>query len=237
MTSEWVIRSSKKSAPQIAWTWSYGCAPSSSSTLRRMSWHFFLTAPAAGLALSRSKSISVCWRHPELGEQVVDHRRAVGIQDLALDRADPEMLERGVHLGRHLGHALVHHRLHALEHALRAEGAHVLHLVGEDGVLERDVRHHQRAGLALVRGVLDRRRTAGGGLDEVEAALALLDHHRGGGDALLAEQAELADPTRDVGHLVDGIGQRHHGEGGAGEDVQSGHQRCPPEEVPGVSGR
>ena len=67
---------------------------------------------------------------PELGEQVVDHRGAVGIQDLALDRADPQMLERGVHLGGHLGHALIHDRLHALEHALRAEGADVLHLVG-----------------------------------------------------------------------------------------------------------
>lgn len=54
----------------------------------------------------------------ELGEQVVDHLAAVGVQDLALDGADPEMLERGVHLGRHLGHALVDHRLHALEHAL-----------------------------------------------------------------------------------------------------------------------
>jgi hypothetical protein len=29
------------------------------SILRRMSWHFFLTAPGAGLASSRSKSISV----------------------------------------------------------------------------------------------------------------------------------------------------------------------------------
>jgi hypothetical protein len=28
-------------------------------------------------------------RHPEFGEQVVDHRGAVGIQDLALDGADP----------------------------------------------------------------------------------------------------------------------------------------------------
>jgi hypothetical protein len=94
-----------------------------------------------------------------------------------------------------------------------------LHLIGQDGVLERDVRHHQRAGFALVGGVLDRRRAAGGRLDEVKAALALLDHHRGGGDALLAEQAELPDPTRDVGHLVDGVGERHHREGGAGEDV------------------
>jgi hypothetical protein len=33
-------------------------------------------------------------RDPELGEQVVDHRSAVGIEDLALDRADPQMLER-----------------------------------------------------------------------------------------------------------------------------------------------
>jgi hypothetical protein len=166
-------------------------------------------------------------RDPELGEQVIDHRTAVGIQDLALDRADPEMLQRGVHLGRHLGHALVDHRLHAFQHAFGAEGAHVLHLIGKDRVLERDVRHHQRAGLALVGRVLDCRGTAGRGLDEVEAPLALLDHHRGGGDALLPEQAELADPPRDIGHLVDGIGQRHHGEGRAGEDVQSGHQRCP----------
>ena len=80
---------------------------------------------------------------PELGEQVVDHRRTIGIQDLALDGPDPEMLERRVHLGRHLGQALVDHGLHALEHALGAEGAHVLHLVGEDGVLERDVGHDQ----------------------------------------------------------------------------------------------
>ena len=120
---------------------------------------------------------------------------------------------------------------HALEHVLGAERAHVLHLVGEDGVLERDVRHDQRAGLALVGRVLDRRRAAGGGLDEVEAALALLDHHRGGRDALLAEQAELADPPRDVGHLVDGVGQRHHGEGGAAEDVERRHQRGPLEVV------
>jgi hypothetical protein len=94
-------------------------------------------------------------RHPELGEQVVDHRRAVGIQDLALDGADPEMLQRGVHLGCHLGHALIHHRLHALQHALGAKRAHVLHLVGEDGVLERDVRHHQRAGRDLRATVVD----------------------------------------------------------------------------------
>jgi hypothetical protein len=175
-------------------------------------------------------------RHAELGEQVVDHRRSVGIENLALDRTDPEVLQRGVHLGCHLGHALVHDRLHALEHALRAEGAHVLHLVGEDGVLQRDVRHHERAGLALVGGVLDRGCATGGNLDEVEAALALLDHHRGGGDTLLPEQAKLADPPRDIGHLVDGVGQRHHREGGAGEDVQSSHQRCPLSE-PGVSGR
>jgi hypothetical protein len=31
-----------------------------------------------------------------------------------------------------------HHVLHALEHVLGAEGAHVLHLIGEDRVLERD---------------------------------------------------------------------------------------------------
>jgi hypothetical protein len=37
-----------------------GLAPSSSSILRLMSWHFFLTTPGVGLAASRSKSISVC---------------------------------------------------------------------------------------------------------------------------------------------------------------------------------
>src|SRR5690606_20744930 len=35
----------------------------------------------------------------------------------------------------------------------------------EDGVFERDVGHHGRAGLPLVGGVLDRRRAAGGGFD------------------------------------------------------------------------
>jgi hypothetical protein len=49
----------------------------------------------------------------ELGEQIVDHRRAIGVQDLAFDRADPEVLQRGIHLGRHLRHALVDHCLHA----------------------------------------------------------------------------------------------------------------------------
>ena len=108
-------------------------------------------------------------RHAELGEQVIDHCGAVGVQDLAFDGADPWMLQRGVHLGRRLGHALVNHRLHALEHALGAKRAHVLHLVGENGVLERDVRHHQRTRLALVGRVLDCRRAACGGLDEIEA--------------------------------------------------------------------
>ncbi len=41
---------------------------------------------------------------PELGEQVVDDRAAVGVQDLALDGADPQMLQRGVHrLGAQVG--------------------------------------------------------------------------------------------------------------------------------------
>ena len=61
---------------------------------------------------------------PELGEQVVDHRRAIGIQDLALDRADPQVFERGIHFGSHLREPLVHHRLHTFEHVLGAEGAH-----------------------------------------------------------------------------------------------------------------
>jgi hypothetical protein len=65
------------------------------------------------------------------------------------------VLQRRVHLGRHLAQALVHHRLHAFQHVLRAEGAHVLDLVSEDRVLERDVRHHQRARLAVVGRVLN----------------------------------------------------------------------------------
>jgi hypothetical protein len=164
---------------------------------------------------------------PELGEQVVDHRTAVGIQDLALDRADAEMLERRVHLGRHLGEPLVHHRLHALQQALRAEGTDSLDLVGEDGVLEGDMRYHEGAGLPRVVGVLDRGCPSGRGLDQVEAALLLFDHDRGGGHTLLPEQTELTDPARDVGHLVDGVGERHHGEGVAGEDVQGGHRQSP----------
>ena len=51
---------------------------------------------------------------PELGEQVVDHGTAVGIQDQALDRADAEMLQGGIDLGGHLREALVHDVLHAL---------------------------------------------------------------------------------------------------------------------------
>ncbi len=79
----------------------------------------------------------------------------------------------GVHLAHHhLGQALVDYRLHALEHVLGTEGAHVLDLVGEDRVLERDVRHDQRAGLALVGGVLDR--AAGGGLDQVASRSSIM---------------------------------------------------------------
>jgi len=39
-------------------------AGGSSSILRRTSWHFFLITPGAGVPLSRSKSISVCWVTP-----------------------------------------------------------------------------------------------------------------------------------------------------------------------------
>jgi hypothetical protein len=126
------------------------------------------------------------------------------------------MLQRGIDLGGHLGEALVDDVLHAFQHILGAEGTHVLHFVGEDGVLERNMRHAERAGLALVGDVLHGRGATRGGLHQGEVALALLDHDRGGGDALLAEQTELADPAGHEGHLVDGVGQRHHGEGAAG---------------------
>lgn len=62
----------------------------------------------------------------ELGEVVVDHRRAVGVEQLALERAESMVLVGEFHVATNTGHAAQVFGLHLHELALGAEGANAL---------------------------------------------------------------------------------------------------------------
>jgi len=161
--------------------------------------------------------------HAELVEEIVEDGRAIGIEDLPLDRTDPQVFQRGVVFAGHLCQAELKHLLQAFQLRFRTEGADVLDFIGKDRVFKRDMRHDKGTCFALVVEVLYGRCAARSGFDEVETAFAFFDHDRSGGNAGLGKDAKLADPARDEGDFVDRVRERNHGKSAIAENIKSGH--------------
>ncbi len=163
-------------------------------------------------------------RHIELDEQV-DQDRRVGVEDLALDRTDAMPFQGRVQIAGADRHPLVEDLVDHLLLILSAELPDTLDLIRHDAVFEGQVRDGDRARRALLAFDLLGRSAAGLALDESQNAVLLLDHDAGRRHAALFEDTGLADPPRNEGLLVDGIGQRDRAEGVAAEGVNGCHVR------------
>ncbi|MDT4837201.1 hypothetical protein FQZ97_709250 [compost metagenome] len=156
----------------------------------------------------------------ELGIEVVDHRRAVSVEDQALDGADAVKLDGGIQVAVHARQALVDQILRALHFGFATEGAQVLDGVRQQGVVLLQVRNHEGTQVTAVASLRTYRFAALAHRHQGQTALVVLDGHGGGGDTFLAEQAQRADAARLVGLLVDGGGQAGNAESVVVENVE-----------------
>jgi hypothetical protein len=148
-------------------------------------------------------------REPEFGEVVVE-RGARAILHDAAQRVHLHVFAGLGMLAAHQRELAVHHLDQRIGRVRDAQRGHALDVGGQDHVVMRDPRQGEaahRAGLAVADGGGRAQRHRG---QEAQHPLALLDDDGALGDALEAEEADLAEAGVEVGQDVDGL--RHLGE-------------------------
>ena len=149
----------------------------------------------------------------ELAEQVIDDGGAVGIDNLAFDRAQHQVFDGGVVAVAVFGNFVSDDFGVGEQRVCRPRLAHVLDLVGADGRLQREVRHAEGADDAvLAEGFLVRCIGTVARRDEGDTAADKLDHDGRRGQVLFAPHRISEQAGRDVGLLGDGLVQFFLGE-------------------------
>jgi hypothetical protein len=141
---------------------------------------------------------------------------------ITLERTHAQVLKRDRMLVAHRLQMACDHARDGLGFRFRTEGADALHFFGQHHVVVRDVRHNERAQLALAAYTDRAGRTRRQRGQQVEHAVHFLDDDLALTHRLRWHQAQFFQTPVAVGQDVDGGGQRRHRKRWVLEDVLHG---------------